>query len=310
DFGRRRASDAINLNYYFSTDFSLQAVYIPFFQPANLPVGVFSSVLNPDMTLPQGMTLKAFEDKVLMPKFNLKESGKYAVKFKGSVKGIDFSVSYINGLNELPTNTRNTITPVDLMGGVKVSSELSFERMNIIGADAATTIGAVGVWVEGAVFTSNKSVFQTTDLSAFYPMSPVPVTIDSFLIDKAKPAFKFIAGADYSFANGGYVNVQYMHGFMHEKARADLNDYFFVRYDHKFFNEKLKIAPVSGAFIVTDWSNLKENYAFAYMPQVSYMANNEVELALSTVLFGGKGNNMFAKMKDFNMLMFTMKYSF
>jgi len=38
DFGRHRASDAVNLNYYLSNDFSLQGVYIPFFQPANLPL--------------------------------------------------------------------------------------------------------------------------------------------------------------------------------------------------------------------------------------------------------------------------------
>lgn len=31
DFGCQRGFDAINLNYYLNTDFSMQAVFIPFF---------------------------------------------------------------------------------------------------------------------------------------------------------------------------------------------------------------------------------------------------------------------------------------
>ena len=65
DFGRHRGSDAISLNYYFSSDFSLQGVFIPFFQPANMPVGVFANALNPEMELPQGMFLKGFSDTIL-----------------------------------------------------------------------------------------------------------------------------------------------------------------------------------------------------------------------------------------------------
>ena len=66
DFGRRRGSDAINLNYYLNNDFSLQGVFIPFFQSANMPVGIFANALNPGMELPQGMILKGLSDTLLM----------------------------------------------------------------------------------------------------------------------------------------------------------------------------------------------------------------------------------------------------
>ena len=74
DFGRRRGSDAINMNYYINNDFSLQGVFIPFFQPANMPVGIFANALNPQMELPQGVVLKSFSDTILMPRYNLGES--------------------------------------------------------------------------------------------------------------------------------------------------------------------------------------------------------------------------------------------
>jgi hypothetical protein len=68
-------------------------------------------------------------------------------------------------------------------------------------------------------------------------------------------------------------------------------DYFFLRYDQSFFNNKLKISPVSGAFIVTDWSDIKNNYAWAYMPEIIYQATPNTEISLSSVFFDGKGSN-------------------
>jgi hypothetical protein len=88
-----------------------------------------------------------------------------------------------------------------------------------------------------------------------------------------------------------------LHGFIHERGNEDLSDYFFLRYEKTFFNEKLKLMPLSGAFIVTDWKNLNENFAYAYMPEVVYFATPEMEISLSAVLFEGKGNNLFAGLK-------------
>ncbi|MBU0763892.1 MAG: hypothetical protein KJ607_03550, partial [Bacteroidetes bacterium] len=91
DFGRHRGSDAVNLVYYLNTDFSLQGVYIPFFQPANLPVGMFSGSLNSPMELPQGMVLNSASDYMSLPENNPGESSSAGLKFKGAAKGVDFS---------------------------------------------------------------------------------------------------------------------------------------------------------------------------------------------------------------------------
>lgn len=310
DFGRHRASDAINMNYYFNTDFSLQGVFIPFFQPANMPVGIFANALNPSMELPQGMVLKGYSDNLLMPKYNLGESAVAGGKFKGMVKGVDFSLSYVWGRDGLPLSTKNTFIPVDTLGGININSQLSFARTHIIGADMATSIAGIGFWAEAAAFLPENDVIMTNDLSAFYPMSPVPVTQDTILLDKTKPYIKFVIGGDYNFSDGSYLNFQYLHGFIHERGNENLNDYFFLRYEKKFFNEKLKIAPIGGGFIVTDWDKLKDNYAVVFMPEVSYKATDNAEITLSTVIFDGKGDNLFANLKDYNMFMFKFKYSF
>lgn len=310
DFGRHRGSDAISLNYYFNNDFSFQGAFIPFFQPANMPVGLFANALNPTMELPQGMVLKGYTDIILMPKYNLGESTLAGGKFKGMVKGVDFSLSYVWGRDGLPFATRNTLVPVDALGGININSQLSFARTHIIGADLATSIAGIGFWAEAALFIPEKDVIMTNDFSAFYPMSPVPVTKDSLLLDSSKPYIKFVVGGDYNFADGSYINLQFMHGFIHERGNENLNDYFFLRYEKKFFNDKLKIAPVGGGFIVTDWNKIKDNYAIVYMPEVSYKATDNAEITLSTVFFDGKGDNLFANLKDYDIFMFKLKYSF
>jgi hypothetical protein len=310
DFGRHRGSDAISLNYYFNNYFSIQGVFIPFFQPANMPAGIFSDALNPVLELPQGMVLKGYSDTVLMPRYNIGKSSVSGLRFKGFVRGVDLSVSYVWGIDGIPFSTVNTFSPVDTLGGITISSQLSFARTHIIGADLATSLAGIGFWAEAAAFIPEKDIVMTNDLSALYPGSPVPVTQDSLILDKTKPYLKFTVGCDYFFGDGSYLNIQYMHGFIHERGNKDLNDYFFMQYEKKFLNEKLKVVPVSGGFIVADWNKVKDNYALVYMPEIAYRATVNAEIALSTVLFDGKGNNFFANLKDYNMLMFKLKYDF
>lgn len=310
DFGRKRGSDAINLQYYFNYDFSLQGVFVPFFQPANMPVGVFANVLNPSMELPQGMVLKSFSDTLMMPKYNLGESSTAGLRFKGFAKGINFSVSYVWGYDGLPFVTRNTLMPVDTLGGININSQLSYARTHIIGADLVTSIAGIGVWAEAAAFVPDTDIKMITDLSAFYPGSPAPVTQDSVLLEKNNPYLKFVVGGDYFFADGSYLNMQYLHGFIHERGADELNDYFFLRYEKTFFNEKLTIIPIEGGFIVTDWNDIQNNYAIAYLPEISYQATPNTEMTLSASIFDGKGDNLFTALKDYNMLMFKLKYNF
>ncbi len=309
DFGRHRGSDAINLQYYLSDHFLLQGVFVPFFQPANLPVGIFAGALNASVEMPPGLVLQAYNDTMIMPKYSLGESSTAGFRFKGFAGGVDFSLSYVWGRDGLPYNTGNTIIPADLPWGVNVDAQLSYERNHIMGADLATSIAGIGFWAEAAVFIPEKDVIMSNDLSALFPLSPDPVIIDSTILE-AKPYLKFVVGGDYFFSEGSYLNFQYIHGFIHERGNDALNDYFFLRYDKGFFNDELKISPLSGAFIVTDWNKIRENYAFAYMPEIIYRATVNAEISLSAVFFEGKGDNLFANMKDYDMLMLKLKYIF
>lgn len=134
--------------------------------------------------------------------------------------------------------------------------------------------------------------------------------MDSLLLDSSEPYVRFVLGGDYNFSDGSYLNFQYMHGFINERGQGNLNDYFFARYEKKFFNEKLKIAPIGGGFIVTDWNNIKDNYTILFVPEIAYQATDNVEMSLSAAIIDGKGSGVFSNLNNFDMLMFKLKYSF
>ena len=305
DFGRHRGSIAINLEYYFNNNFSLQAVYIPIFQPANLPIGIFGNALTEEISVPPEFTVESFNDEVIMPKFNLGTSATVGGKLRGFAGGVDFSLSYVWARDGFPIGYYNKVTPGDSPGGINITAQTTFFRQHIFGADLATSIGGVGVWAEAAGFLPDKEVVMTTDLTSFIP----GLKQDSVLLKK-EIFFKYIIGADYNFANNMYLNVQYLHGFVTERGRGNLNDYFFIQYQMKFFEDKLKFVPLAGAFIVSDWKKVTKNYALIYAPQISYMATDNLELMLSTVLFSGDGDNLFVKFKDYDLIMFKMIFSF
>jgi len=309
DFGRHRGSDAINLNYYLNSEFSLQAVFIPIFQPANMPVGIFADALKPNISLPQGLTLIEASSEVFTPEYNLKESSTLGFKFKGFLAGFDFSISYVWGRDGLPISSYNDISPVDTIGGVSINSHFTFTRNHIFGADLAGSIGGFGIWAEAAAFLPDYEVVMVTDMTDMNPLSSTGFFHKTTVLKK-EVYLKYIIGADYHFTNGTYLNFQYLHGFMTERGNDGLNDYFFLKADKKFFDDKLKITPLAGGFIVTDWEDVENNYTIIYVPQVSYMATDNAEIILSAAIFEGKGEGTFANFIDYDMMMLKFKYNF
>jgi len=308
DFGRHRGSWAINMNYYL-TNVSLQGVFVPFFQPANMPVGIFGTAFSGTPDIPPQITVNEFSDSLLLPSYNIGESSTLGFKIKGFLAGFDVSLSYVWGIDGLPFSTSNIILPVDTLGTININSYLSFARNHIIGADLAGSIGSIGVWAEGAIFIAEKEIMMSTDYSALYQVPPGTLTQDSVVLKK-EPYIKFVVGIDYTFFDGSYLNFQYLHGFIHERGREALNDYFMMGFEKKFFNEKLTVIPIGGGFIVSDWTDISNNYAIIYAPQLKYQANDNAEIAFGLYLFDGKGQNAFANLKDYSMISFGLKYSF
>ena len=301
DFGRHLGSNAIKADYYLGK-FTLTGVFIPIFTPATLPYGDWVNAFSQTGDLPHGVQISSVRDSLFLPENKLSESSAFAFKLATTVDDYDVSLSYYYGRDDLPLLTRAYFMPDRNMQGYYFTGNLQmiYPKMQVIGADMAGSIGSVGVWAEGAMFLPQK----------YYSYFTFPTVTQKEVALSNKPYIKFVVGGDYNFKNGWYVNGQYLHGFLHERGRDNLHDYFIIRFEKNFFNDALKISPFGAAISVNDWKNIKHNYGFAGGPEVDYYPLDALEVSAGAYLINGQGNNIFSKVKDFDETYFKVTYSF
>lgn len=78
----------------------------------------------------------------------------------------------------------------------------------------------------------------------------------------------------------------------------------------KFFDDKLKFNFLSGGIEFKRLSDVRNNYAFIYNPQISYSPIDNFEFSLGGRLIDGKGRTMFGRIRDRDEVYLRVKYSF
>ncbi|PKP18411.1 MAG: hypothetical protein CVU05_13550 [Bacteroidetes bacterium HGW-Bacteroidetes-21] len=341
DFGRHMGNEAIKLKYY-KNDWQFEAVYLPVFTEARLPLGNMTNALMPEFKLPTSYsTILPLSDTLIipislklqfnelnmvnvMPKINLSEGSSGGFRVANRFGNFDVAMSYLYARDGLPVANQAylSLDSVSLTSGqsyLRSDIELIYPRMHYVGAEVTGTIGSVGVWAEAVMVKPNKKYYLSTELPDFSSylsnLVGIPITLpslsypDSLVLDN-KPWFRYVVGCDYTFGNGIYMNFQFAHGFMHERTSDELNDYFLLRAEKKIMNEKLRLSLLSGGFAVSDWSNISSNNAFAWTPEIGYKPNDNTEIILGTRIIDGVGDGMFAKLKNQDELFLRLSYSF
>jgi len=299
NFGEQSGVNSVLATYYWG-DFTFSGVYVPAFTPAVLPSGIYASALSTPMEFPEGMTLRKYWDKIILPEQKFTESSQAALKVGTSLFDYDISLSYYYGRDDLPLLNKVIIFPADTLGTVDVTAEMIYPKMKVIGADFAGSLFDVGIWGEAALTIPDEVEMQTI----------VGDSITKSIALKNDPYCKFVIGGDYTFRNGIYLNTQFLHGFIHERGNDDLNDYLTFRIEKKFFNDELKIVPIGGAISVTDRNDYKNNYGFVANPEITYYPYDNIELSFGAYIIDGKGSNMFSRLKGNDEVYFKAKVSF
>jgi hypothetical protein len=272
-------------------------------------------------TINIGLQYNPVNDNLEMPSYNLKDGMTLGGKFKGFIGGFDYSISYIYGRDGLPLPVENQIAIDSILSfypasvRLDINTKIIYPRVHIFGADIAGSLGNAGLWAEAALIKPAEKYVMSTSLPDISGLITLPVTgislslPDSVVLDN-KPYFRFVLGTDYTFSNGIYLNFQYLHGFIHERGGKQLNDYFMLQIEKSFFNEKLKIVPLSGAFVVSEWNAVSENYALLYMPEMRYFPDANTEIGIGVRIIEGMGDNSFSRYKKYDELFFKVRYSF
>jgi len=314
DFGRHLASNSIKAMYYLK-DFTFTGVFVPVYTPTLAPDSSLVQALMPDFNFPASVNnnnsllflkYNSIIDSLILPERNI-ENSIFAFKIEKPFGNFNTSLSYTQGRDILPSPFQTDIKPLSLIGDtitIDVKSQIKYPRMRIVGGDFAGSVFNIGIWGEAAVFLPEKISNHTTmKLLGITLMEQDSVTVED------KPYVKISAGFDYTFKNGWYFNMQYLHGFVHEKGN-DLNDYYVTSLSCPLFNDKVKLSPANACLVIDDYKDILNRYAFIYMPEITYAGIDNAQFSMGARIIEGSSKTSFGKLSNHDEVFLKMKYSF
>ncbi len=285
DWGEKLGVISLLMNFYIG-DIIITGAYTPVFTPTLLPQN-FEQMAGTSLGTP---TLE-------LPGQVLGESQQVALRINFPISTFDIFASYYYGRYSIPVTTSITLNPEQSIN----STKSRYPRLHVAGLSFSGSIFEMGVWAETGVFI--PEVYSTKT----YMLTPSPTLIDE---TASAPYIRYVLGTDYTFKNGIYVNFQFVHGFDHEIGRDLLNDYFITRLEKSFFDDKLKVLPLTVIFSVSEWSDIPNNYGLAWVPEIQFFPSDSLELDLGCYILHGSGSNLFNNLKDNDALFFKAKVSF
>lgn len=303
DFGQHSGSDALKATCYIGA-LTITGVVIPQFTPALLPSGEWAQALSPSMSLPPNMPLGKVTTNVTLPSNNIEKTASAGIKVGGRIVDYDLSLSYVYTRDHLPIISDIEISPSSEAGKVDVLTGMEYPQNHILGADFAGNICNVGVWAEAAAFFPKK-LLQTTNVTV-----PGMSSTNQSVALSDDPYIRSTIGLDYTFKNGIYVNGQWIHGFIHERGKKALNDYFVAGLEYKMLDDRLKITPLGIAAEICDWDDIENSYGLAFSPEISYKPVDNLDLTAGYRYLDGKENTLFGKVKDNDEAYFKCVFSF
>lgn len=278
-FGESIANEMLQLSYSpwfvwegkrttILEELTISLVYIPIFRPSQLPFWSVEAMQSPSLFRQQVHAQQMFSLLDLQDLYTGEKGGELdwdiryrkpnlsytnmsgAAKISWIFLGIDMSVSYFNGFDDMPRAEwvyaedldlgPRGLPPLevgdgmyellermdDLTGTVILNRvRLSYPRMQVLGLDFATSLdflGGLGLWGEMAFFFHEDLYTQVRTSAAWIDVAgvsqEVPGIERNYLLEDYPEGWfwKGTFGMDYSFTSWWYLNVQYIHGFIDE----------------------------------------------------------------------------------------------
>ena len=287
NWGEKLGIPAFLMNLYIG-DLIITGVYSPVFTPTLLP-----------QNFQQMAGVSLGTNTLEVPGQVLGETQQVGMRVNLPVATFDFSVSYYFGRYSIPV-----VYEVNVQTDQTIESTKSnFPRLHVAGLDFSGGLFDMGLWGELGVF-----IPEPYSTKAYYnhPIAGWTLTDDI----ASELYLRYVLGTDYTFENGLYINFQFAYGFDHEIGKDQQNDYFITRVEKSFFDDKLKIIPLTLVFTISEWSDIPNNYGIGWIPEIQFYPSDNLEFDLGCYLLHGSGGNIFNNLKDEDALFFKAKVSF
>jgi hypothetical protein len=298
DFGQKLGVNAILLDIYLS-NVAFSAVFIPVFTPSLFPQGNIYSSFIPSIPPLPGTSVGTETSILNTPPNSIDKSFQAGVKLSAFLLNYDISASYYYGRYSMPVIDRIDLTQSGAV--TDISTRSLFPRVHVAGLDFAGSFFSMGLWGEAGLFIPEK-VTTKTYITGF-GLSDTKKVLDEMYV-------RFVLGTDYTFKNGLYFNMQFIHGFDYEIGKDNLNEYLVTGVEKSFLSDRIKILPLTLILSTGDFGSISDDYGVGYIPEVQFFPADNVEIDLGGLILEGRGTNLPAMLKDMDSLFLTVKVSF
>ena len=286
-------------------EFSIQAILVPFFKPAQLPGSARKAFTDVDEQIRLATTDKlknlsriqkgwlatpgvtnTYDIHVDKPEYDM-TNAQVGVRMGWNFFGWDMSVSYFRGFDDFPRAEQATVT--GSTDDIFTELHLTFPRVQVIGFDVATSLDwldGVGLWAEVAT-TFHDELYVTIDGrnfkdNIFDEQTPYGSLFEGGpALEHGKGNFvKATVGMDYTPAPWLYMNVQYLRGFVDEFGTANLHDYLVAGMDFKMASDTVTLR----LFGIVNF----EDTSWVLFPQIIARPFNGAEISVGAFLFGSQ----------------------
>lgn len=283
---------AASFNYYWR-DWNLQVVGVPGFTPTRLPPRGTRFSLLPDEPVSIDVPGLPFplEIPVEDPELpaNTLENSQFGVRLKTTYRGWDFSASYYDGVNDIPSASLRMDTGA-FPFPVPVAIVPVYNRFRAVGGDFATTFGRWGLHGEA--------------------------THLFFDGDKQDSRIQYVIGCDYKksdilFSHDLFIIVEYLGEHVTEEGKAPETGTALDRIFRSAFATNM-------TYEFTDFTKLEivgvidfyQGDDFYVQPQVVHEVTDSLEITVGLDLLGGPRGTFFGEFKDNDRAYVKLKYTF
>ena len=251
------AVDAVRLSLNGNL-FTADAWWIPFFTPADLPEGSFSSLNYPEAAI---------------------WNGEYALRLSGYLSALDLSLYAFYGWDDNPFIA-------------DTSKKGDYERMTMLGADAALPLGQTVLRLE----------------TAFFPQRYFQKSLYSGLGSQQHNQLSGLAGIDW-ISNGWTITAQYycdyVFGNLDSLNRTQAYEHgASLSISKSLVNETLELS-FSGLMGFNDFDSMLS-------PSVNYSISDQIKIGMCAYFFlpGPDRDGKYGAYKDYSSFCLNAKFSF
>lgn len=257
----------------FSEYFTLEGVFIPFFEPAKIDYfdtnwSIFGH-LKKELGINDPPVHEEYPD----------NETEFALRLATTIKRMDLGFIYHRAIEDTPFFKSFSLTNI----------EVEYQKNNILGLEFETTLRDFGV--RGEVVWKENEPFMM-----------------SSLVSSRHPIVTSVIGADYTTASGStYINIQFLHSHISDYSSDIL---FFDQNTFSLLGE-FRVDLISDWLQGAVKYNFGLNNDSSWVsPYIKYTYITNFECIAGTNLFYGDSDTWFGRYSDYDLLFLEVLYQF